>query len=450
MRTFQPTPPEIADLVPDDAPGPREIGFEMPRAYNASRVLFDNLQRGHAGHTAVHAPQGAFTYTDLCAGAAQFGHGFVSLGLKRGERVLMLLEETPYAVAAFYGAIRAGLVPVLLDPAASTAQIQLIANEAHALAAVVGARSLPQMTADAVADTPLSAFILLEGEPHGREPLPTVPVFPWLADFPSELTAAETDRDEMAFWLIAPGRAGKPKAVVHLQHSLAYAAACHVRAVLGLSAGDRLMSLSPLFTSAGVCASLAFAFSAGASCIMGVDVNAGDAGMMELQRLEPTVLVAPPQRFVDLLARGDGNRRALRDVRACLSTGPVSNPKIHQAWQQRFSQRIIEGLGMPETLCSFISATPDVHKPGAIGRRVPGFELILTDETGRPVADGQEGVLWVRGHSSAPCYWNRPAETAETMGAEGWIFTGERLTRDGYGFFTQSPQSGGAEPGADA
>ena len=113
MTSAQPL--EIADQVPADSPAAREIGFVIPQTYNASRILFDNLGKGHGDRLALRGPMGARSYSELCAEASQWGHGFLSLGLKRGDRVLMFLDDTPCYPAAFFGAVRAGFVPLLIN-----------------------------------------------------------------------------------------------------------------------------------------------------------------------------------------------------------------------------------------------------------------------------------------------------------------------------------------------
>jgi acetyl-CoA synthetase len=95
---------------------------------------------------------------------------------------------------------------------------------------------------------------------------------------------------------------------------------------------------------------------------------------------------------------------------------------------------IMEGLGSTEVLHIYLSNTAEQKKLGAAGRRVPGYEVVLRDGDGRAVADGEEGILWVRGDSNSPGYWNRPDKTAETMRADGWIYTGDRFVRDPDGF----------------
>src|SRR5690242_20662347 len=98
----------IADPVPCDSPGAREIGFTIPQQYNASRILFDNLAKGRGDSLALTGPLGARSYGELCTEACRWGHGLISLGLNRGDRVLMFLDDTPAYPAAFFGAVRAG------------------------------------------------------------------------------------------------------------------------------------------------------------------------------------------------------------------------------------------------------------------------------------------------------------------------------------------------------
>jgi acyl-coenzyme A synthetase/AMP-(fatty) acid ligase len=110
-------------------------------------------------------------------------------------------------------------------------------------------------------------------------------------------------------------------------------------------------------------------------------------------------------------------------------------PEVAALWKRRTGLDIIEGLGSTEVLHIYLSNAPDAHRPGAAGRRVPGYEVSLREpDGGREVAGDGEGILWVRGHSNAPGYWNRPEKTAETMRADGWICTGDRFLRDRDGF----------------
>ena len=153
----------IADQVPRDNPGAREIGFAVPESYNASRILFDNLAHGRGERLALTGPGGTRSYAQLCAEASQWGHGFQSLGLKRGDRILMFLDDTPAYPAAFFGAVRAGFVPLLISTLTPPDLLQFYLSDAGAAVAVADAEFRSRFNAEACKDTPLHTLIVVNG-----------------------------------------------------------------------------------------------------------------------------------------------------------------------------------------------------------------------------------------------------------------------------------------------
>ena len=129
----------IADQVPAGSAGAQEIGFSIPERYNASRILFDNLAAGRGDRIAVTGPKGTRSYAELCADASRWGRGFVSLGLRRGDRILMFLDDTPAYPAAFFGAVRAGLVPLLINTLTPPDLLQFYLSDSGAAVAVADA-----------------------------------------------------------------------------------------------------------------------------------------------------------------------------------------------------------------------------------------------------------------------------------------------------------------------
>src|ERR1700752_2456962 len=159
---------KIIDQVPLDSPGSREIGFSFPQTYNASRVLFDNLARGNGERLAPTGPGGTRTYAQLCAEAAQWGHGFGSLGLKRGDRILMFLDDTPSYPAAFFGAVRAGFVPLLINTLTPPDLLRFYLSDAGAKVAVADAEFAARFNAEACKDTALQTLIVVNGIAGGH------------------------------------------------------------------------------------------------------------------------------------------------------------------------------------------------------------------------------------------------------------------------------------------
>src|SRR5712664_2342089 len=162
MRQTEPNK-AIADGVPSDNPGSREIGFAIPQHYNASRILFDNLAKGHGDRPALTGPAGTRSYAELCAEAARWGHGFQSLGLKRGDRILMFLDDTPVYPAAFFGAVRSGFVPLLINTLTPPDLLQFYLSDAGASIAVADAEFCSRFDAVACKDTPLHTLIVVNG-----------------------------------------------------------------------------------------------------------------------------------------------------------------------------------------------------------------------------------------------------------------------------------------------
>src|SRR6202165_4281251 len=199
----------IADAVPSDSPGAMEIGFTIPPQYNASRILFDNLSHGRGERLALTGSAGTRSYVDLCAEASRWGHGLQSLGLKRGDRVLMFLDDTPAYPAAFFGALRAGLVPLLINTLTPPDLLQFYLSDSAATVAVADAEFCARLDALACQNTPLRTLIAVNGEPRDHAVPNAIVAEAWLSAFPADLAEAKTHRNEMAFWMYSSGSTGR-------------------------------------------------------------------------------------------------------------------------------------------------------------------------------------------------------------------------------------------------
>ena len=127
--------------------------------------------------------------------------------------------------------------------------------------------------------------------------------------------------------------------------------------------------------------------------------------------------------------------RSLSSIRRSISAAETLSQEIYEAWKSLTGHGPTEGLGSTELLHIYLSNTHEDHRIGAAGAPVPGYEIRLLSPDDVEVGSGEDGVMWVRGHSSAPGYWGRPDKTQETMRGD-WIYTGDRFVeRDGYYYF---------------
>jgi len=424
----------IADGVPSDNPGSREIGFAIPLRYNASRILFDNLAKGHGGRLALTGPAGTRSYAELCAEACRWGHGFLSLGLTRGDRILLFLDDTPTYPAAFFGAVRAGFVPLLINTLTPPDLLQFYLADSGATVAVVDAEFASRFDAQACAETALYALIVVNGGAEGHAAPNALVGEQWLATFPTELAEADTHRDEMAFWMYSSGSTGRPKGIVHLQHDMAYSDQAFAQNVLKLGPGDICFSVPKIFFAYGFGNSITFPFSVGAATLLLPGQPKPAAIFAAIETHRPTVFFGLPTLYTSLTKADGAAATDFSSLRMAVSAAEVLSAEVFNGWKALTGLDIIEGLGSTEVLHIYLCNRAERKKLGAAGLRVPGYEIALKDSDGREVGDNEEGILWVRGDSSTPLYWNRPDKTAETIREGGWIYTGDRFVRDADGF----------------
>ena len=424
----------VRDQVPMDCDGIREIGFTISERYNASRILFDNLAAGRGARMALTGPLGTLSYAELCGAACRWGRGLRSLGLQRGDRVLMFLDDTPSYPAAFFGAVRAGFVPILINTLTPPDLLQFYLADSSARVAVADAEFAPRFDAVACAGTALQTLIVVNGDAGGSAAPQDLASTDWLPGFPADLPEADTHRNDMAFWMYSSGSTGRPKGIVHLQHDMAYTDASFARHVLALTPDDICFSVPKMFFAYGFGNAVTFPFSVGAATLLLPGQPKPAAIFDAIARFRPTVFFGLPTLYTSLTKAEGASRADFSSLRMALSAAEVLSAEVFNAWKALTGLEIVEGLGSTEVLHIYLSNRPERKRLGAAGLRVPGYELALRDSDGRAVGDGEEGILWVRGDSATPLYWNRPDKTAETVRDGGWIYTGDRFLRDADGF----------------
>ncbi len=425
---------DITDRVPRDLPIARDIGFAVPERYNASEILFDNLAAGRGDKVAIYADSGNATYGELCATACQVGNALAGEGLEPFSRILMLLDDTAAYPAAIFGAMRAGFVPVLINTLSPPDLIQYYLEDSGAPIAMVESGFAGLLSDETVAGTELQTVVVVNGDAEPAAEVQSVKWDDWLAGQESELAAADRGRDDMAFWMYSSGSTGRPKGIVHLHHDMAYTHASYAEQILKLSEDDICFSPPKIFFAYGFGNSITFPFSVGASTVLNSGRPEPARVAACIERYRPTVLYGLPTLYNALLNNEVSANADLSSLRLCVSAAETLSNELFKAWQERFDLDIIEGLGSTEVLHIYLSNAPGAFKVGAAGRPVKGYQVELRNDAGEPIQPDEPGVLWVRGDSNAPCYWNKPDKSAETM-REGWIYTGDRFEVDADGFY---------------
>ncbi|MFD2857183.1 benzoate-CoA ligase family protein [Seohaeicola zhoushanensis] len=418
--------PVIADPV-GETRGAAEIGFDKAAHPNCSAILWDNLGR-NPDKLALTGPAGDMTYRALCAEAARWGNALKAFGLAQGERVALFLDDTPAYPAAFFGAVRAGFVPVLLNTLSTPDLLQFYLADSGARIALCDAEFADRFAG--LSGTALERVVVVNGDAGAFTAAADV-----LAGQPDTLDCAPTTPDDMAFWMYSSGSTGRPKGIVHLHHDMAYSQASFAEHVLKLRGDDICLSVPKMFFAYGFGNSATFPFAVGATTLLLPGRPDPQRVLDTIETYRPTVFYGLPTLYTALCHAEGVGARDLSSLRQCMSAAEILSAEIFNAWKGLTGLPPIEGLGSTEMLHVYLSNTAAEQRLGAAGKAVPGYEIELRDGDGVPVAPGEDGVMYVRGHSSAPCYWNRPDKTAETMRGD-WLYTGDRfIERDGFYYF---------------
>jgi len=425
----------VVDRVPWNSPGACEIGFNSPERYNASEILFQNLAVGRGELLAVTGPAGRRSYAQLAADAARWGNALLSLGLSRGERVLLLLDDTPVYPAAFFGAVRAGLVPILINVLTPPDQLRFYLADSGARAVVAEAEFCDHFEAACDQSSQLKTLIVVNGARNpkivGAE---TKQAQSWLAAFSDCLACADTHRDDMAFWMYSSGSTGRPKGIVHLQHDMAYTHQSYGRSMLKLAPGDLCFSVPKIFLSYGFGNSITFPFSAGAASLLMPGRATPPAVFEMIEKYRPTAFFGVPTLYGQLAYAPDVEDVDFSSLKLCVSAAEFLSTEIFNAWKAATGLEIIDCLGATEVLNVYLSNTPERKKSAPRGCACPATKSssrMTPESKSRMAAKAPCGFVGIRARRCSGTGRSEPRKSSVT--AAGCApATGSSAMRKGF------------------
>ncbi len=396
---------------------------------NATTFFVDrHLAEGRGTRVAHRAGGRAITWAEIAGAADRWGGALADLGVERGDRVVLVLDDSPAFVAVFWGTVKAGAVAVPVHPVLPADEYEFLLNDSRATVVVVEERVAPRILAVRERCPSLRAVVVV-----GRAGALTLEDL--LGRARSTLAPAPTSADDIMYWGYTSGSTGRPKAAVHSHAHFVAAADLVGIGVFGLGADDVIFSVSKMSFAFGLGNTLYFPARAGATSLLVSERLEPEAVLDTITRERPTVLFTVPTLYARLLQVPDAARRFdLSSLRLCVSSGEALPPAVFDGWEQTFRLSLHDVVGSTEALHDFIATRPGRVRRGSIGELVPGFEARIVDEGGRDVDAGTVGHLLIKGPTTAPYYWNRPERTRATMLGE-WLRTGDMVSRGSDGYF---------------
>ncbi len=421
--------------APEGVPAPAEV-------FNFAQHLL-SANAGRAERPAFIDDLGALTYGELDERVRRVGAGLRALGIKREERVLVLMLDTNDWPVAFLGAMYAGIVPVAVNTLLTPDDYAYMLEHSRAQAVLASGALVPALK---------GALIKSDHEVHKViVSRPVAPVdfgeieFEAFIDQNSPLQRpARTHADDPAFWLYSSGSTGRPKGAVHSHANPYWTCELYGKRILGLQESDVCFSAAKLFFAYGLGNALTFPLSVGATTLLMAERPTPDAVFKRwtggIGGARPTVFYGAPTGFAGMLASPTLPARDKVSLRLVSSAGEALPAELGERFQRHFGVDIVDGIGSTEMLHIFISNRPDKVQYGTTGWPVPGYEIALRAEDGGEVPDGEPGDLYIHGPSSALMYWGNRAKTRETFQG-GWTKSGDKYVRNADGSFTYSGRS---------
>src|ERR1700726_3396358 len=404
----------------------------MSGSYNAVTWLLDrNVEEGRGDKLAFTDTVSELTYGELQQQPRRVANMLRRLGVRREERVAMIMLDTVDFPMVFLGAIRAGVVPVPLNTLLTADQYAYVLADCRARVLFVS-EALFAVVKDMLGRMPdLDHVIVAGNNAHGHKRLSDE-----IAGESDVFSTAATHPDEPAFWLYSSGSTGMPKGVRHLHSNLAATADTYAKQVLGIREDDVGLSAAKLFFAYGLGNALTFPMSVGATTVLNSERPTPAAMFALMSKYHPTIFYGIPTLFSSMLHDEalKGERAGTR-LRICASAGEALPESVGNAWKARFGADILDGVGSTELLHIFLSNSPGDIKYGTAGRPVPGYKVRLVNDAGDDVPDGEVGELLVDAPSAGEGYWNQRSKSRSTF--EGnWTRTGDKYIRDSDGRYT--------------
>jgi len=358
--------------------------------------------------------RGQYTYQQVAAMAT--GLGFYLAAQTKQPRVGLLLPSSAGFAASFYGSLLAGKGVVPINFLLGDREIAHVVADSGIDTVV----TIPQL-APRLKDTPLKVIDLTA---LPQTPPAIAPRFP---------TPAATDT---AVLIYTSGTSGLPKGV-ELTYGNLQSCVDAAIAYAALKGEHKFLGVVPMFHSLGLTATLLAPFQLGAAVVYQARFSAV-AAINAIREHKLSLIFAVPSMYGALLHLKNASAEDFAHTYAVISGGEPLPELIREKFQQRFGVPLLEGYGLTETCGPITVNVPQAHRPGSVGRPVPGAEARIVDEEARPVPQGQSGEVWLKGPMVMKGYYHLPKESADVLTADGCFKTGDvgKVDEDGYLYIT--------------
>jgi long-chain acyl-CoA synthetase len=398
-------------------------------------VMLEQSTRRDPGKLAVIFDDHRLRYAELNGAANKLANGLAALGVQHGDKVAVMLPNTPHFPISYYGILKTGAAVVPLNVLFKQGEVQYHLEDSDSKALIVWEGFLGEAAAGFHKAQTCHNLIVVQA-PGSTAELPegALSFNQIMAANAPTFDTVQTQPSDTAVILYTSGTTGRPKGAELSHFNMFFNAMTGVDKLLYVKPDEIGLAVLPLFHSFGQ------------TCVMNALVYTG-ATMTMLPRFEPikameiiqrdkvTYFAGVPTMYFYLLNHPEASKYDLSTLRLCVSGGSAMPVEVMHAFNKKFNVNILEGYGLSETapVASF-NHFERPTKPGSIGTPIWGVEMRAVDPEGKTVPPGEMGEIVIRGHNVMKGYYKRPEATAEAIRGS-WFHTGDLAKVDEDGFF---------------
>lgn len=383
-----------------------------PRRLTLNHLFALSLQR-RASEPALEIGR-VYTFAEIDAMAGQIARELYARNIRAGDRLCFYLPNSLQFIAVYLAALRLGAVVVPMNILYRDRELRHILSDAEPRAVIASEEDAERISH--VAPIWLAEELIGAAERQVATPRDGV-----------------ADGAAPALIVYTSGTTGAPKGAV-LTHSMLASNAMTLVTCWHITSGDRFLLTLPLFHVHGLCVGLHSWLIAG--CLLRLEPRFDRHAIQDqMARFAPTLFFGVPTMYVRMLEMDEDSARVVgRKMRLFVSGSAPLSARVWAAFRDRFNHAILERYGMSETLINTANPYAGERRPGSVGPALPGVDVRVFDEHGRPVQDETAGELCVRGPNVFREYWRRPEATTQAFRGE-WFRTGDIGARSADGYF---------------
>lgn len=388
--------------------------LDYPQHLNCVSELLDHrADSGDGGRIAVRNLEFSWTYRELQTRVNQIANVLVAeLGVRSGERVLLRFPNSPLFAACFLAVLKCGAVAVPTMPMLRASELQKISTKAEVAYALCDNRLADEMAMVSITTVMLSSELELS-----------------MQSAADDFKAVTTASDDVALIAFTSGTTGKPKGCMHFHRDVMSMCKTFSEQILKPRADDVFIGSPPLAFTFGLGGLLTFPLFAGASTVL---LESAPAPVLAdaIAQTGATICFTAPTAYKVLLAEQLTGK--LKSLRIAVSAGEHLPKPVYEEWVEKTAITMIDGIGATEIIHIFLSMTGEGDNPGSTGVAVPGYEVKIVDQDMNELADGEAGLLAVRGPTG--CKYLADSRQTDYVKC-GWNITGDVFRRDSNGCF---------------